>query len=101
GIRDFHVTGVQTCALPIYPRARTRRHRTSCAPAAPPAPPAPAPAPASSSASFPCEWAMSPGRYGCAPPPHRRGPRRRDGCPAREIGRASWRERAEERVVVG
>src|SRR5690606_40645156 len=20
GIRDFHVTGVQTCALPIYPR---------------------------------------------------------------------------------
>src|SRR5690606_40360971 len=22
GIRDFHVTGVQTCALPIYPRAR-------------------------------------------------------------------------------
>src|SRR5690606_39322315 len=22
GIRDFHVTGVQTCALPICPRAR-------------------------------------------------------------------------------
>src|SRR5690606_40803708 len=24
GIRDFHVTGVQTCALPICPRARCR-----------------------------------------------------------------------------
>src|SRR5690606_39952322 len=23
GIRDFHVTGVQTCALPIYDRVRT------------------------------------------------------------------------------
>src|SRR5690606_40286386 len=23
GIRDFHVTGVQTCALPIYGRLRT------------------------------------------------------------------------------
>src|SRR6266511_4727434 len=22
GIRDFHVTGVQTCALPIFPRGR-------------------------------------------------------------------------------
>src|SRR5690606_41076867 len=22
GIRDFHVTGVQTCALPIFPKAR-------------------------------------------------------------------------------
>src|SRR5690606_40347730 len=25
GIRDFHVTGVQTCALPISPRAAPRR----------------------------------------------------------------------------
>src|SRR5690606_40046137 len=25
GIRDFHVTGVQTCALPIWKQARTRR----------------------------------------------------------------------------
>src|SRR5439155_12198238 len=25
GIRDGHVTGVQTCALPIYPRDRVRR----------------------------------------------------------------------------
>src|SRR5690625_6539343 len=27
GIRDGHVTGVQTCALPICFRARGRRHR--------------------------------------------------------------------------
>src|SRR5215475_15213024 len=26
GIRDFHVTGVQTCALPISRRCRARRH---------------------------------------------------------------------------
>src|SRR5690606_40575929 len=25
GIRDFHVTGVQTCALPIYPSGHCRR----------------------------------------------------------------------------
>src|SRR5690606_39822363 len=25
GIRDFHVTGVQTCALPIYPRSIIRK----------------------------------------------------------------------------
>src|SRR5690606_40148789 len=27
GIRDFHVTGVQTCALPIYSAALTWDHR--------------------------------------------------------------------------
>src|SRR5690606_40290968 len=27
GIRDFHVTGVQTCALPIYPDLGTLAHR--------------------------------------------------------------------------
>src|SRR5690606_40952651 len=26
GIRDFHVTGVQTCALPIFRRPRGGRH---------------------------------------------------------------------------
>src|SRR5690606_39971824 len=54
GIRDFHVTGVQTCALPIY-RARHGRVRACPAPArvrparhgpAPAAWPAPAHAPA-------------------------------------------------------
>src|SRR5690606_39422141 len=29
GIRDFHVTGVQTCALPISPRDLTGRARVS------------------------------------------------------------------------
>src|SRR5690606_40096881 len=36
GIRDFHVTGVQTCALPIYPRAygplRGEHHRAGDSP---------------------------------------------------------------------
>src|SRR5690606_39820483 len=27
GIRDFHVTGVQTCALPIYTRMKAMRSR--------------------------------------------------------------------------
>src|SRR5690606_40772959 len=29
GIRDFHVTGVQTCALPIYPASMRRRWKAS------------------------------------------------------------------------
>src|SRR5690606_40477564 len=29
GLRDFHVTGVQTCALPIYPRASVKFHFTN------------------------------------------------------------------------
>src|SRR5215475_2491177 len=31
GIRDFHVTGVQTCALPISPHPHERRLREVCA----------------------------------------------------------------------
>src|SRR5690606_41013604 len=41
GIRDFHVTGVQTCALPIWKsscrrrvRSRRRRRRSACRAAA-------------------------------------------------------------------
>src|SRR5690606_40747887 len=30
GIRDFHVTGVQTCALPILLQGRPRRPRRGC-----------------------------------------------------------------------
>src|SRR5690606_41175496 len=30
GIRDFHVTGVQTCALPIYPVGRLLQDRRAC-----------------------------------------------------------------------
>src|SRR5690606_39719085 len=32
GIRDFHVTGVQTCALPIWPTGRPRRAASGPAP---------------------------------------------------------------------
>src|SRR5690606_40386369 len=37
GIRDFHVTGVQTCALPIYRAAPPpgRRHTATAAPRTP------------------------------------------------------------------
>src|SRR5690606_41141756 len=31
GIRDFHVTGVQTCALPIYPKKTLTRRNTGYA----------------------------------------------------------------------
>src|SRR5690606_40040443 len=37
GIRDFHVTGVQTCALPIWLRSTSLRRRSKLA-ANPPAP---------------------------------------------------------------
>src|SRR5690606_41161957 len=82
GIRDFHVTGVQTCALPIsWParRGRVRRRRAS-------------------------RWARTVrhGRAGQGPdkarprqdPPaeQRPGPGSPDGWSG-EIGRASWRER--------
>src|SRR6266511_4540905 len=33
GIRDFHVTGVQTCALPICRHRLRRRHRSRSPPA--------------------------------------------------------------------
>src|SRR5690606_40282767 len=32
GIRDFHVTGVQTCALPIYPLPQGGRRQLQAAP---------------------------------------------------------------------
>src|SRR5690606_41032356 len=34
GIRDFHVTGVQTCALPIYAVPRRSRRSSGACPAA-------------------------------------------------------------------
>src|SRR5690606_39768234 len=36
GIRDFHVTGVQTCALPICRSGRRRPGRNGCIQQAPP-----------------------------------------------------------------
>src|SRR5690606_39547480 len=35
GIRDFHVTGVQTCALPIFPSSVPERRGAPAAPAGP------------------------------------------------------------------
>src|SRR5690606_41194605 len=66
GIRDFHVTGVQTCALPIYasdprsapaspdlPQSRRWRQRPRDRIADPCCPPAPASAPGSADRSPP------------------------------------------------
>src|SRR5690606_39363621 len=75
GIRDFHVTGVQTCALPILVWALWRRS----VPAAPAPPPARPPAPQDRPAS---------------PPARPSRPR----APAK-IGRASCRERVEVQEV--
>src|SRR5690606_41009563 len=82
GIRDFHVTGVQTCALPIL-RPRTPGTRT-----------APAAGPNAPSASV---GTTSPGRS-------RRRPgrsRTRSTATRFEIGRASCRERERSAGEVG
>src|SRR5690606_40979741 len=88
GIRDFHVTGVQTCALPIFPRSflllrvripckmalrrlRPRRRRAQLRSPR-------AASPASGTRAFPARAVASP---------------RRRPVSAREIGRASCRER--------
>src|SRR5690606_40666285 len=74
GIRDFHVTGVQTCALPISP-----------------------PPTATGTAGVPASTASRP------PPPRRANntpPRRRSRtAPCREIGRASCRDKAKNRAL--
>src|SRR5690606_39605282 len=79
GIRDFHVTGVQTCALPIWVRGSRPRRREASAPR------------------------MRSRRHEdlpARPLPHARRPRR-TGRPRRQIGRASCRERAESSVGAG
>src|SRR5690606_40984146 len=88
GIRDFHVTGVQTCALPISP-------------ASPAAPPAPARGRASPAAAArrrrPTAAAAPP-----APRPATRESIRPDmPRPVPEIGRASCRERVQVWAVAG
>src|SRR5689334_23946973 len=72
GIRDGTVTGVQTCALPIWPRGPRRRGRPSFGSTAPRLPPPPG------------------SRARRLPRP--RGSAWRDR-PRAEIGRASCRER--------
>src|SRR5690606_18599272 len=51
GIRDFHVTGVQTCALPISPECSIPPSVYCCLPCSPPAP---WPCPVSSCSATPC-----------------------------------------------
>src|SRR5690606_16711976 len=51
GIRDFHVTGVQTCALPISPECSIPPSVYCCPPCSPPAP---WPCPVSSCSATPC-----------------------------------------------
>src|SRR5690606_41698430 len=75
GIRDFHVTGVQTCALPISAAAEMRL-------------------------GVPAELRARPAQFvSCARDPARhprqswRGPDRRPHRVGREIGRASCREK--------
>src|SRR5690606_40562168 len=75
GIRDFHVTGVQTCALPISRRARAGTRRSGRAP-----------------------FLRSSARSSARPRPRARLRPRRRWRPAgrpRQIGRASCRERGE------
>src|SRR5437667_1179561 len=87
GIRDRDVTGVQTCALPIFHQPRPRRG-SGRMPAAPPAGTRRRPARGG-------RWAARD-----ALPAGPRGPGRPPGAQGRQIGRASCRERVEISVVV-
>src|SRR5207249_7218563 len=85
GIRDRNVTGVQTCALPIWPRRRRGPGGRTGSGAAP-------------TAACRARRPAAGGRPG--------GPRRRPApaprvAPAREIGRASCRERVWVAGVAG
>src|SRR2546430_7259674 len=78
GIRDLTVTGVQTCALPIYGAAAQQPAGACCS--AQPAQPKNAGAPQE---PFSGEWIVTPTRPRFPLP----------SCSAGEIGRASCRER--------
>src|SRR5207302_5049648 len=82
GIRDFHVTGVQTCALPIWWRERRARASTTCGSMATPR-----------WVTWSCRWAGRRGARGARRPCRPTGPARG------KIGRASCRERVE--IAVG
>src|SRR5256885_9526887 len=87
GIRDYKVTGVQTCALPICRRRAGRRSDNG--PEAPrPDPPEAAPVPPARAP------VLSPARVSrLAQATWYRGPRPARGRGGHEIGRASCRER--------
>src|SRR5690606_39582422 len=93
GIRVFHVTGVQTCALPICPCAPPTRRG------------APGRNPCCKPASTWSEYADPRGTPRLSPSKARgEGKRATRGAlvpPAREIGRASCRERVELSVGEG
>src|SRR5256885_11304933 len=80
GIRDYKVTGVQTCALPIWADTACRRAPWN------PCPPSPRPKGCSSGSIFRPRFRPSEREFPRYGPP---GPRRA----VREIGRASCRER--------
>src|SRR5690606_40094513 len=92
GIRDFHGTGVQTCALPISPRRE--KHCTEQVSRAAAAPSPQHTAPAREQASAP---STSAGRRQ-TPTPRTRPHALHDAVD--EIGRASWRERGKTPEVV-
>src|SRR5690606_40819780 len=90
GIRDFHVTGVQTCALPIsLPPGQKPAEDTSWLYA--------------SRVTSSGRWGIPPGWSGARRPENRVTARSNDPqkrwtgltFPTNEIGRASWRERGE------
>src|SRR5690606_40948773 len=93
GIRDFHVTGVQTCALPIFVWASIlgfgptpwRGARPAMAPPPVPRPPLP---------TMPAAHAAATGAYPAPPSfPAVPGQAATSSPSAPEIGRASCRER--------
>src|SRR5690606_40720668 len=88
GIRDFHVTGVQTCALPICTR-RSLLGRSASRQSL-------VPRGRSRPSRVPTGWSSTATGARCGAPADRRQPRR-----AREIGRASCREREERMEIEG
>src|SRR5690606_39551531 len=87
GIRDFHVTGVQTCALPISP---------SSPPSSPPPSPSPplSPFPVSGGVGSPPEWLL------LSPP---QAVRNKDRSEERRVGKECrtrrWRNRETTRAT--
>src|SRR5690606_39770147 len=93
GIRDFHVTGVQTCALPIWHRPQAGTPPGSADQSCPWASPRtgnPAPGPALAPTRVKAAPASAADPQRRAHPSHRHRP---------EIGRASCRERLYVAVV--
>src|SRR5690606_41066285 len=87
GIRDFHVTGVQTCALPISPRTSASRRKIAWASAGS------------------CCWKVT-GRFSTSTRPNRltcsyatTQPRFFDQCASRQLVRSRCAARSEERRV--